>query len=108
VKPTEPAPPWEHLKTPETRDIEAIFRTDFPRTDVYRYNTASIRVRVIHPRFKGLTFIERVDVVEPWVGQLPIEQQREILCVLCLTPEELESNSDSRLRSLKRDFDTFE
>ena len=44
---------WEQKKTDETRKIESLIRTEFPRTDAYRFNFASIRARMIDDRFEG-------------------------------------------------------
>ena len=49
---------WEEKKTEETRKIESLFRTEFPQTDAYRFNSASIRVRVIDDRFEGKSIAE--------------------------------------------------
>lgn len=47
---------WEAKRTSETCDVENALRTaGFQRADAYRYNSASIRVRVIDPRFDGLS-----------------------------------------------------
>ena len=38
---------WESKRTPETRTIEDLLRRTFEQADSYRYNSASIRIRVI-------------------------------------------------------------
>ena len=45
------APPWEAKRTPETRQVEDMLRKRFKQADSYRYNSASIRVRVIDLRY---------------------------------------------------------
>ena len=47
-------PVWERKRTDETRQVEEVLRqAGFQQADAYRYNSASIRVRVIDPRFEG-------------------------------------------------------
>jgi hypothetical protein len=81
-------PEWEEKKTDETRKVEALFRTVFPRTDAYRFNTASIRVRVIDPRFEGKSIAEREDMVFPLLKKLPKRTRDDILVLLTLAPSE--------------------
>jgi hypothetical protein len=46
---------WEAKRTDETQMIERVLReAGFETVDAYRYNTASIRVRVIDQRFEGM------------------------------------------------------
>jgi hypothetical protein len=47
------APAWEAMRTDETRMVEDKLKPHFERVDSYRYNSASIRVRVIDSRFEG-------------------------------------------------------
>jgi len=56
---------WAFKRTAETRRVEDALRQVFPNTDAYRYNSASIRVRVIDDRFKGKSIEERDAMVEP-------------------------------------------
>jgi hypothetical protein len=80
---------WEEKRTDETRRVEAIFRTEFPNTDAYRFNSASIRVRVIDDRFKGKSLDEREEMVLPLFRQLPKKTRDDILLLLKLAPDEL-------------------
>ncbi len=44
-------PRWQRRRTKETRDVEDSSANGiFPRTDAYRYNSVSIRIRVIDER----------------------------------------------------------
>jgi hypothetical protein len=79
---------WEQKKTDETRKIEALFRTVYPRTDAYRFNSASIRVRVVDPRFEGKTIAEREEMVMPLFKKLPKRTRDDILVLLKLAPSE--------------------
>ena len=81
-------PEWEEKKTEETRKLESFFRTEFPRTDAYRFNPASIRVRVIDDRFEGKTIAEREALVLPLYKKLPKKTQEDVLLLLLLAPSE--------------------
>jgi stress-induced morphogen len=79
---------WERLRTPESRLVEELLREEFPNADAYRYNSASIRVRVIDERFHGLSQARRDAKVERLLKQLPPEIQNDIVNLITLTPEE--------------------
>src|SRR5436305_6239178 len=79
---------WQTKRTDETRQVEETLRQEFPKTDAYRYNSASIRVRVIDPRFEGLATEERDALVEPLLEQLPEQIQADIMNLLTLSPGE--------------------
>ena len=77
--------------TEETRMVEDLLKNaGFARVDAYRYNSASIRLRVIDPRFEGLTNAKRDDLVEPVLEQLPERTQGDILMLYTFAPSELE------------------
>ncbi len=80
---------WEEKKTAETRKVEEIFRTEFPQTDAYRFNSASIRVRVIDDRFEGKSIDEREAMVMPLFKKLPKKTRDDVLLLLKLDPDEL-------------------
>jgi stress-induced morphogen len=80
---------WEAMRTDETRLVEDLLRKKFPKSDAYRYNSASIRVRVIDPRFEGLATEERDSMVEPLLKQLPEQIQADIMNLLTLSPNEI-------------------
>jgi hypothetical protein len=84
---------WHAMRTDETRHVEAVLRGEFPRADAYRFNSASIRVRVIDPRFEGMSTEERDALVEPLLDQLPRETQGDIINLLTLAPTEEEDFS---------------
>jgi hypothetical protein len=79
---------WEGKKTDETRKVEALFRTEFPQTDAYRFNSASIRVRVIDDRFEGKSIAEREAMVLPLLNKLPKKTRDDVLLLLTLAPSE--------------------
>jgi hypothetical protein len=79
------------MRTDETRMVEDELRKGgFPRADAYRYNIASIRVRVIDPRFEGLSDEARDGMVEPLLDQLPEETQVDIISLYTFAPSEVE------------------
>lgn len=82
---------WESMRTNETRQIESLLREKFPRTDAYRFNSASIRVRVIDPAFEGKSAEERDAMLEPYLAQLPHSTQADIMNLATYTPAEIES-----------------
>jgi hypothetical protein len=104
---TTPAPRWNDKRTAETRRVEEFLQKHFERVDAYRYNSASIRVRVIDARFAELSREQRDGMVEPYLDQLPPETQRDIVTLLTLAPSELESSPATfKEFLLNTEFDT--
>lgn len=101
------APAWESKRTAETRQVEEKLReAGFEQVDAYRYNPASIRVRVIDARFEGLATEERDAQIEPYLQQLPDATQADIISLLSLAPSELElTPATFRRFFLNREFD---
>lgn len=84
-------PPWQHKRTDETRQVEQfLLDAGFERVDAYRYNSASIRVRVIDPRFEGRSVEERDAMVEPHLDRLPERTQADIVNLFTFAPSELQ------------------
>ena len=99
-------PPWEAKRTSETRMVEDLLRQHFKQADSYRYNSASIRVRVIDPRFEGLSREKRDAMVEQYLDQLPQETQRDIVNLFTFAPSELEQTPKTfREYMLNAEFD---
>lgn len=97
---------WETRRTDETRRVEDLLHANFERADAYRYNSASIRVRVIDPRFEGLTQEKRDAMVEPYLEQLPERTQADIMNLFTFAPSELEQTPRSlREFMLNTEFD---
>jgi stress-induced morphogen len=97
--------PWEAKRTDETRGIEDLLRRHFQNADAYRYNSATIRVRVVDPSFEGKSREERDAVVEPYFDQLPDETQRDIVTLLTFAPSELAATGTNlRERLLDAEF----
>lgn len=83
------APAWESKRTAETRMVEDTLKPHFERVDAYRYNPASIRVRVIDARFEAMPRDKRDALVEEHIDKLPPETQRDIVSLFVFAPSEL-------------------
>jgi len=84
-------PTWEGKRTDETRSVEDVLgKAGFERVDAYRYNSASIRVRVIDPRFEGLPREKRDEMVESHLQKLPPRTQADIVTLFTFAPSELQ------------------
>jgi hypothetical protein len=59
------------------------------KIDVYRYNSASIRIRVIDPSFSGLDWIERDTFLWKTIEELSEDTTSQITLLLCLAPNEV-------------------
>jgi len=57
-------------------------------TAVYRYNPASIRIRIVDAAFDGRSKGERHDHVWRYLRQLPEDVASQVSVVLCLVPGE--------------------
>ncbi len=100
------APVWEGKRTSETRSVEDLLCHKFEKVDAYRYNSASIRVRVIDPHFEGLSQEKRDAMVEPYLEQLPERTQADIMSLFTFAPSELQQTPSSfREFLLNTEFD---
>lgn len=82
-------PAWETKRTDESRQVESVLGKHFERVDAYRYNSASIRVRVIDSRFENKSREERDGMVEPYIDELPPQTQKDIVVLYTFAPSEL-------------------
>ena len=82
-------------RTRETKAIEKLMTEHFPNhardfpPAAYRYNPASIRVRVVDEQFKDKSLTERERMVRPILEELPEETQADIMILLLLSPDEM-------------------
>lgn len=83
---------WERLRTDECRHVEEVLRRHFQEADAYRYNSASLRVRVIDPSFEGLSREERDDRVEPILATLDESTQADIMNLVLLCTGEVDES----------------
>lgn len=80
---------WQRKRTDQSRSVEEAFRrAGFATVDAYRHNSASIRVRVVDPRFSGMSPEERDKTAESVIEQLPEEIQADIVNLILLYPGE--------------------
>lgn len=87
---------WEKKRTDESRMVEDKLReAGFDRVDAYRYNSASLRVRVIDKRFESMPRDERDQIVEPVIDKLPPSTQSDIVSLVLLAPSEFDQPSDT-------------
>ena len=76
--------------------MERVLReAGFQQVDAYRYNSASIRVRVIDARFAGRSRADRDALVEPHIERLPESTQADIINLFMFAPSEVEGDSKS-------------
>ena len=95
------APPWQHKRTHETCQVEQVLlKAGFEKVDAYRYNSASIRVRVIDSRFEGRSLEERDRMVEPHLDSLPERTQADIMNLFTFAPSELQRTAQTSRESL--------
>ncbi len=83
-KPTDP-----HVET-ILKTLRERYGKDHPkaRIEAYRYNPASIRIRIIDPFFEGKDLVKREDFVWPILESLPEEIFTEITVLLLIPPGE--------------------
>ena len=87
---TAAAPAWHSKRTEETQMVEEVLKQGgFDTVDAYRFNSASIRVRVIDRRFEGLPREKRDALVEEYLDKLPPDTQRDIVTLFTFAPSEL-------------------
>lgn len=83
---------WTSPKRPdELQQIVQTLSLEFPIASirVYRYNPASIRIRIIDERFSGRSITEREEMILPLPRTLPEGIQTDITVLLTLAPGEL-------------------
>ena len=66
------------------------------KIEAYRYNPASIRIRIIDPDFKGMDRVQRDDLVSAILDTLPEDVRAEITVLLLLTPQERKTSPMSQ------------
>lgn len=84
----ETVPRWKRMRTAESRKVEHVLRADFPQSDAYEFNSASIRVRVVDEKFRGKSPEQRDGTVEVLLKKLPKAIQAKIINLLTLAPDE--------------------
>jgi hypothetical protein len=86
---------WKAKQTDESRMVEVKLRdAGFGRVDAYRYNSASLRVRIIDERFESVAREERDRLVEPFIDKLPASTQSDIVNLVLLAPSEFDQPNE--------------
>lgn len=100
-------PKWESKRTEESRMVEKkLLEAGFQRVDAYRYNSASLRVRIVDERFEGVDREGRDAMVETYIDSLPSSTQSDIVNLVLVTPTELSAPSGTfRGFMLNTEFD---
>jgi stress-induced morphogen len=78
----------EQKKTDESRLVESELGRQFAQVECYRYNDYSLRLRIIDEQFRGLSQVQRGELVDPWLHKLPESIQEDLVFVLLLSPDE--------------------
>jgi hypothetical protein len=87
---------WQSMRTDESRMVEqALLDAGLERVDAYRYNSASLRVRVVDSRFESISRDERDSLVEPSIEALPDDTRSDIVNLVLLSPEEYDSPNET-------------
>jgi hypothetical protein len=88
------------------RLLRKAYLPDHPHAEfaIFRYNSASVHVRILDPDFAGVDIPEREDMAWKVLDELPDAVVQDISVLLLLPPEERESYSlstefDDRSRS---------
>lgn len=92
---------WESRRTDESRQVEDLLRSRFHQADAYRYNSASLRVRVIDPSFRGKSAAQRDRLVSRLLDTLPESIQADIVMLVALSPEEAQDFGGSYLENVE-------
>ena len=72
----------------EVQRVKDALTPRFTAGETYRYNSASIRVRIIDNAFAALNQEERLDYVDTYLDKLPPEIQQQIVMLQLFTEEE--------------------
>ena len=77
--------------------VQAEYAAHHPKAKIeaYRYNPASIRVRIIDPDFRGKGRLKRDEQVGKILEALPDEIHTDIIFLLVLTPKEQKTSHGS-------------
>ena len=78
----------------EIRKVLVSFQKDHPsaRIDLYRHNSASVRVRVIEPDFSGMSRKDRHNLVWKYLDPISEDAQADISMLVLLAPTEVEKS----------------
>lgn len=96
----ETQPYWKQKRTARSGVVEAglrrvpELRVPGAEVDAYEYNMASIRLRIVDPRFEGLSQVEREDLIMPTLlddKNVPADLREDIIWLILVSPREMEA-----------------
>lgn len=89
------------------KEILDDYEVDHPGSTAifYRYNSVSIRIKIIDPAFEGLNEIERERIAYAYLDKLPDEIAEDVTLLLLFTPKELASPTLSPIALTNLEFD---
>jgi hypothetical protein len=94
-------PEWKEKTTVDSQVVVDLLRQHgFAKSDAYRFNAASIRVRVIDDRFEGLSHEDRDGLIEPILDLLPLRIQGDIVNLQTWAPSDFLPNSKNYAKCL--------
>jgi hypothetical protein len=75
----------------EIKEVLSSYEKDHPdaRIDLYRQNTASVRVRIIDSDFSGMSKRERNDLIWKYLQPASEDSQSDVSMLVLLTPDEV-------------------
>ena len=78
----------------EIRTVLMPYQRDHPssRIDLYRHNSASIRIRILDPDFCGMSRRERHNLVWKYLDPISEDAQGDISMIVLLAPTEVEKS----------------
>jgi hypothetical protein len=77
--------------TEEIKQVLASYEKDHPKAkiDMYRQNSASVRIRIIDSDFEGMSKRERNDLIWKYLEPLSEDSQGDLSMLVLLTPSEV-------------------
>jgi stress-induced morphogen len=78
----------------QIRSVLDRYQEDHPnaRIDLYRLDPFSVRVRIIDPRFRRMSRVDRHDYIWKYLDLLPDETQSDISMLVLIAPSEVKKS----------------
>jgi hypothetical protein len=86
----------------DSENVQQRLSQEFAKVEAYQHNRASIRVRIFDERFRSLPKLDRIDLIEPFLGRFAEDIQQQLIFILCLAPGE---ETDPSFWALNREFE---
>ena len=80
--------------TDEIKQVLTAYEKDHPKAkiDMYRQNSASVRIRIIDSDFDGMSKRERNDLIWKYLEPLSEDSQGDLSMLVLLTPSEVKTS----------------